>query len=1155
MCNLYRFAIATLSLVACSCSSLRAETEVDFKRDIRPILSNRCFACHGPDEEKIESGLRLDDFEKAVAPTDSGAAAVVPGKSEASEMIRRIVSTDEDERMPPPHFASKLTENEVAKLKKWIDQGAKYTKHWSFDALEVPTVVPVDPPEAFQAWRNSPIDQLVLRQLTKKDWLPSKQADKRVLLRRLSIDLTGLPPSLQEQHDFLQDDSPLSYERTVDRLLNSPAFGEHWARKWLDMARYRDWVIRAFNEGMPFDQFTLEQLAADLLPNPTEDQLVATAFHRNTLTNNEGGTNDEEFRNVAVVDRVNTTMAVWMGVTIACAQCHSHKYDPISHKEYFQVFAILNQSQDADRRDESPLLSWFTSEQRRMREDLVKEQESVLQQLEMADESMKPKQIAWEKELTAPVEWTSVFPSKVTAKTNSSIAIDDSGKIRVQNDADKDIYSIEWPIADVKRLQEWSGLAIRTVPDKTLPGGGAAIGNGNFVLTDVRAKLVPAELTSIAGQYVRIELPGANKILSLAEVQVFSNDENMARKGTASQINESHGGVASRAVDGNTAGDYEKNSVTHTETCDSPWWELDLLSNQPIDKIIVWNRTDNKLLSRLAGAKVRVLNAAREEVYSYVIEKPKVSQTIDLLPSIEIPWSVANADFAQEKFDAKLAIDTDKKSGWAVGDAINKPHELVLAVDSSKWMERLKTWDKPGVIRLSLEFQSDHRRHVLASFRIATTNDARATALMSLPTQVQQWVRKQASERSSEEFGKLHNYYAAEVSPERKPLRERRDALAKLLADLKPATTVPVMAELPSAKARETFVQLRGNYRVHGDRVDPGLPTAFHPYKNDSSKTEKLNRLDLARWLMQKDNPLTPRVIANRYWETLFGVGIVRTSEEFGSQGDLPSNPELLDYLANELMELRWDTKKFLRMLVMTAAYQQTSSVTAARFEEDPENIFVSRGPRFRATAEQIRDNALAAGGLLSMKMFGPPTRPPQPNLGLKAAFGSNTDWETSTGGDRLRRAIYTQWRRSSPYPSMATFDAPNREVCVLKRDRTNTPLQALVTLNDPVFIEAAQGLARRVVLVELPKASNEERIARIFEHALARLPAERETKSVLQLLDVARVDLESAADRASKLATDPIGLLPDGASTVEMAAWTTVCNVVLNLDEFLMKP
>jgi hypothetical protein len=262
-----------------------------------------------------------------------------------------------------------------------------------------------------------------------------------------------------------------------------------------------------------------------------------------------------------------------------------------------------------------------------------------------------------------------------------------------------------------------------------------------------------------------------------------------------------------------------------------------------------------------------------------------------------------------------------------------------------------------------------------------------------------------------------------------------------------------------------------------------------------------------------------------------------------------------LDYLANELMELRWDTKKFLRMLVMTAAYQQTSSVTAARFEEDPENIFVSRGPRFRATAEQIRDNALAAGGLLSMKMFGPPTRPPQPNLGLKAAFGSNTDWETSTGGDRLRRAIYTQWRRSSPYPSMATFDAPNREVCVLKRDRTNTPLQALVTLNDPVFIEAAQGLARRVVLVELPKASNEERIARMFEHALARLPAERETKSVLQLLEVARVDLESAGDRALKLATDPIGPLPDGASTTELAAWTTVCNVVLNLDEFLMKP
>lgn len=1164
-------ATAVLMLV-CFQQAMRAESEVDFKRDIRPILSNRCFACHGPDEEKIESGLRLDHFEKAVAPADSGKAAIVPGKADASQLVLRILSSDEAERMPPPHFASKLTEAEIEKLKKWIDQGAKYTKHWSFDALDVADIAPINPSPGFEAWRNSPVDQLVWKRLATKGWVPSAQANKRTLLRRLTIDLTGLPPTLQEQHDFLNDESPFAYERTVDRLLSSPAFGEHWARKWLDMARYadsagyaddpprtiwgyRDWVIRAINDGMPFDQFTIEQLAADLLPDPTDDQLVATAFHRNTLTNNEGGTNDEEFRNVAVVDRVNTTMAVWMGVTMACAQCHTHKFDPITQKEYFQIFAMLNQSQDADRRDESPSISWYTPEQRRVRDDLTKHQEAVRHQLETADDSLRSNQIAWETELTTPVEWTKVIPSKVVSKSASSISIDATGKVRVQSDADKDVYTIEWPISDQKGLQEWRGMAIRTIPDEALPSGGAAIGNGNFVLTDVHAKVVPTGSSSIEGQFIRIELPGKEKILSLAEVQVFSENQNVAKKGTASQINDSHGGVASRAVDGNTSGDYAKNSVTHTETCESPWWELDLLSNQPIDKIVVWNRTDNKLESRLAGAKVRVLNAAREEVHAYVIEKPKASQSVDLFPSIEVPWKLARADYSQEKFDASLAIDGDKKSGWAVGEEINKPHELVLAVDSAKWMEMLKTWGKPGVIQLRLEFQSEHRQHVLASFQVVTTNEARATSLMTLPSQVQQWVRKPANERSEEESASLHAHYVAEIAPERQALRERRSELAKQLADMKPATTVPVMKELPPSKTRDTFVQLRGNYRVHGDRVEPGLPVAFHSYKNDTSKSGKLTRLDLARWLMQDDNPLTARVIANRYWETLYGVGIVRTSEEFGSQGDLPSNPELLDYLASQLLELKWDTKKFVRMLVMSAAYQQTSSVTAARFEEDPENLFVSRGPRFRATAEQIRDNALAASGLLSTKMFGPPTRPPQPNLGLKAAFGSNTDWETSTGGDRFRRAIYTQWRRSSPYPSMATFDAPNREVCVLNRDRTNTPLQALVTLNDPAYVEAAQGLARRVVLYELPNASNEDRIARVLEHAVARLPAERETKSLLQLLERSRADLESAADHGLKLATDPIGPLPNGASTAEMAAWTTVCNVVLNLDEFLMKP
>ncbi len=391
-------------------------------------------------------------------------------------------------------------------------------------------------------------------------------------------------------------------------------------------------------------------------------------------------------------------------------------------------------------------------------------------------------------------------------------------------------------------------------------------------------------------------------------------------------------------------------------------------------------------------------------------------------------------------------------------------------------------------------------------------------------------------------------------------MRDQLVAVSQELSQIKPATTVPVMKDLPRDKQRQTFVQLRGNYKVHGDLVDPGLPQAFHRYQPDAVNTEsnskqsKLTRLDLAHWLMQKDNPLTARVIANRYWENLFGTGIVKTSEEFGSQGDLPTHPVLLDYLASELMRLEWDTKAFLKSLVMTSAYRQISSVSAARYEEDPDNLYVSRGPRFRATAEQIRDASLAASGLLSHKLFGPPTRPPQPSMGLSAAFGSRTDWDTSQGENRFRRGLYTQWRRSNPYPSMATFDAPNREVCVLKRDRTNTPLQALVTLNDPVYIEAAQGLARRVVLYEIPNGNREEQIIRVFEHAVSRVPTQREIDALSGLYEQLVSDLKGTPDQANKLATEPIGALPTNTDVNQMAAWTAICNVVLNLDEFLMK-
>lgn len=1135
---------------------------VDFKREVRPILSNRCFACHGPDEEKIESGLRLDSLESAQSPADSGIAAIVPGKSSESEMIRRVLSHDESERMPPPEFGARLTVEEVATLKRWIDSGATYSKHWSFDNVQVTSPpLPSKASNEWSQWPTSPIDSYVLDRLAERKWTPSQQADRATLLRRVYLDLIGLPPSLDELHSFVTDLEPDAFEKRVDALLASPAFGEHWGRKWLDLARYadsagyaddpqrtiwgyRDWVIRAINHGMPFDQFTIEQIAGDLLDNPTEDQLVATAFHRNTLTNNEGGTNDEEFRNVAIVDRVNTTMSVWMGVTMACAQCHSHKYDPISQKEYFEVFSIFNQSQDADRTDESPTLAWYTPEQREQMDSWKQQIERLHRELDKPEPQWVDSQRKWEARLQPSIQWNVYKPDRLATDASKDLTIREDGAIAWDKGPDANQIEIEWTIANQEDLKRLQGLALEM---KGLAG---------LKISEVQGVVRSEQATSQLARFVRIELPGEEKILSLAEVQVFRGTENIAKLGKASQSSEGFGGVASRAIDGKTDGDYNKNSVTHTEKSAAPWWEVELAEPAPVDKVAVWNRTDNKLEDRLSGAIVKVLTNDRDVISEFRIEKGAASHEIQTIPSLVLPWSLAIVQGENGTTEAAKVIDGKPQTSWTVGAESEGKNRLVLALANDQAGKASEKISFPATLSLQMKLQQAKEQAATGAIVVRRSEDSRLMEWLQLPEKVQSLVQKVAENRTAEEASYLHRYYAREIAPEREPERRELARLQKLLEQTKPETTVPVMRDLETSKQRETFVQLRGNYRVHGDKVGPGLPVAFHPYKGvRKEQATPLTRLDLAKWLVQEDNPLTPRVIANRYWEYLFGTGIVRTSEEFGSQGDLPTHPELLDHLALKLIELDWDTKKFLRYLVLSRTYQQSSTVSAERFEEDPENVYLSRGPRFRASAEQIRDMALEAAGLLSHRMFGPPVRPMQPSMGLNAAFGSKTDWETSKGENRFRRALYTQWRRSNPYPSMATFDAPNREVCVLKRDRTNTPLQALVTLNDPVFIEAAQGLARRAVLWDSPDPSFESRLGKIFEWTLARKPRASEINALRELLNEALSELDNAPELATKLATEPLGPLPSGASPNELAAWTALCNVVLNLDEFLMKP
>ena len=782
---------------------------VDFRQDIRPLLTEHCFRCHGPDEATVEAGLRLDLRERAIAELESGVRAVAPGDAEQSELLARIEAEDPDERMPPADAGPQLDSRQRALLRRWIEQGAPYARHWSFDAPLQPSLpTSVSEPR----WARNPIDLWVLERMDAQQLAPSRPADPYTLVRRVSLAITGLPPRPEDVEAFRQDPSPQAYDALVDALLQSPAYGERWGRVWLDLARYadsagyaqdpartiwryRDWVISALNANLPFDRFTIEQLAGDLLPNPTDEQLIATAFHRNTMTNSEGGTDDEEFRNAAVVDRVNTTLQVWMGLTMGCAQCHTHKYDPITQEEYFQVFAILNNTQDADRGDESPVLETWSAEQQVARDDIQHE---------------------------------------------------------------------------IRELEQW-----------------------------------------------------------LAE----------------------HAGGAEAA--GAT--------------------EPTIREGQPPEP--------------LSEAELRV-----------------------------------------------------------------------------------------------------------------------------------------------------------------KQQRAQLKTLQQGLANIRGVTT-PILRELPPDKQRMTRLQLRGNFRDTAQEVEPGVPAYFHPLMPDAPP----NRKALAEWITCGDNPLTARVTVNRVWEQLFGVGLVETSEDFGLQGSAPSHPELLDWLAVELVQNKWDLKWLIRTLVTSATYRQTSAVSPELVTQDPSNRWLARGPRFRLPAEMIRDQTLQVAGLLSRKLGGPPVRPPQPKLGLRAAFGGSTDWETSPGEDRYRRGLYTQWRRTSPYAAMITFDAPSREFCTVRRIRTNTPLQALVTLNDEVYVEAAQALARRII--EEGGSQPDERANFGLQACLCRPARPEETARLVALYHESVGRLRDVPDQAERLATEPLGPLSAGEAAVELAAWTVVGNVLLNLDEFLARP
>ena len=676
-----------------------AASAVDFSREIRPILSENCFFCHGPDEKKREAGLRLDD-EAAAKKDNDGVIAVIPGNPDKSALIQRIISTDPDEIMPPPKQHKTIPAAQVALLKEWIKQGAPWGKHWSYEKVKRPEV---------PAGEKNPVDAFLAHRLSKEGLAFSPEADAATLIRRVALDLTGLPPTLEELSQLTKQ----PYEAAVDHFLSKPTFGEHWASQWLDLARYadssgypsdqpreiwayRDWVIRALNANQPFDQFTIEQLAGDLLPNPTDDQLIATAFHRNTMTQNEGGTSDEEFRNAAVIDRVNTTFAVWMGTTMACAQCHTHKYDPLTINEFFQFYAFLNQSADADKKDESPLHQFYTPELKKQRTQM----EADIAALEARFAKPEAKWLTglgdWEKQFSQELAWKAEAPTKVTTQSQQKVSIAADGAISVPERRDVDSYTIELPLKTAKL----TALRLETPAQ------------GNFVITSVKAQIIPpASLPAPKARFVRVELPGKDKMLQLAEVQVFNGKENVAVKRPAKQSSLYTDAAASRAVDGNTDGIYAKGSVAHTSGQDSdPWWEVELAGDLPVERVVVWNRTDGAVGKRLDGFRVVLLDDKRQTVWkSETTSAAEKDKAFAISGPVAVSFTTALADYEQDGFTAASVLKpkSKKEQGWAVSGAADKPHTLTLLAASPVVIPA------GAKLRITLAQNSEIKQHTL----------------------------------------------------------------------------------------------------------------------------------------------------------------------------------------------------------------------------------------------------------------------------------------------------------------------------------------------------------------------------------------------------------------------------------------------------------
>lgn len=1029
--------------------------DIEFSRDIRPILSENCFVCHGPDQNKLEGGLRLDVRDEAIAEADSGKAAIVAGHPEQSELMVRIQSNDPDIVMPPPRVDKKLTKAQKDMLEKWIAKGAAYQGHWAF----IPPVPPRLPVVSKAVTESSnPIDHFIRTRLAKENIDPSPEADRATLIRRATLDLTGLPPTPSDIDSFLNDSSPSAYEKVVDRLLASPHYGERMALTWMDYARYadsngfqsdgsrdiwawRDWLIQAYNRNLPFDQFTIEQLAGDMLPNASRDQIIATGFNRNHRLNGEGGRIEEEWFVETVIDRVETTGLTWLGLTFNCCRCHDHKYDPISQKEFYSFFAYFNSNAEngvlapAGKEGENtpPLLKLTSPEQEAeiaKLEAAVRDSEKVLASVKKEFPSAMD---AWEKtlvdgELEIVSDWQQFHTESAVSEAGAVLTKQSDGSYLASGEnPEMETYVVKGK----SERNELTAVMLEVFPDSSLPNKSLGrASNGNFILSEF---------------FIEILDP-----------------------------------------------------------------------NQP------------------GPTKIKLVKAM--------------------------------ADYEQKGWPAKSILTPEAKRkpggdiGWSIdGNDKNKrvPRRLILVADK---VVKIPT---DATIQITMKSESRFAQHNVGRFRLSTTD--RPPSEVSLPSSVTsneilKIVSTEITKRTEKQKKLVEDFYKKQVASPYRRATENLESTKKRLADYQ--LKIPTTMVMKESQTREAFVLTRGEYDKPTEKVTRAIPAVFV----SNADNQPADRLELARWIASPKNPLTARVWVNREWERFFGVGLVKTTENFGAQADYPSHPELLDWLACEFMEPsmnssnsdkrtnRWDMKALQKLIVMSQTYRQSQHVDPETLQSDPENRLLARATRMRLSGEILRDVSLSVSGLLVDKIGGPSVRPYMPEgvWDETSKYGNLRNYKNDKGEGLYRRSMYTIWKRTAAPPTMLLFDAPNRETCTIKRSRTNTPLQALSLLNEVTFVEAARQLGAR--MIREGGDNDRDRIQYGFRLAVGRLPSEREQEVLLNGLaeDIQRFEKDpEAAKQLLKLGESQS---PSDLDSETHAAFTLLANVLMNLDEFVTR-